>query len=77
MQIWYTSVQEATYPVVCERYRTCMLQGFLIISCLILAKKDCRDSTKKHKIHYSSDYFASHKLPLQPNTVQFYTIGIV
>ena len=55
-----------------------MLQGFFDHQLLDLGQKGIAViQLKKHKIHYSSGYFASHKLPLQPNTVQFYTIGIV
>ena len=39
-------------------------------------ERDTRDSTKNNKIRCFSGYFASHKLPLQPNTVLTYTIGI-
>ena len=54
-----------------------MLQGFFDHQLLDLGQKGIAViQLKNNKIRYSSDYFASHKLPLQPNTVLFYTMGI-
>ena len=39
-------------------------------------KRDSRESTKNCQIRYSSDYFAGHRLPMHPNSTQFYASGI-
>ena len=51
-----------------------MLQGFFDHQLLDLGQKGIAViQLKNTKFPYSSDYFASHKLPLQPNTILYNT----